>query len=385
MNNKIKCPSCGFELAVDEVLEHQAEEKIKKEYEDRDNRRKVEYRKLLEDEKEKIAKEFELKGKKESEAELKVLREDNDKKNKENFDLKKKEVELLRKEKEMKEREETLRLEIEKEFLNKNDEREREIRRQEVEKNELKNKELEKKLDDQKKLLDVMQRKAEQGSIQMQGEIQELALEDFLKTQFPFDIINEVTKGTKGADALQTVINSLQQNCGKIIYESKRTKKFSDEWVDKLKTDQKTQLAEIAVIVTESMPKDMERFGLKNGVWICTFQEIKSLSFVLREMLIKTQSIRVAQENKGDKMELLYNFLVSTEFRQQVEAIVDGFTQLKSDIDTEKRAMQKIWKEREKQIEKVMCNTIDMYGSIRGIAGNAIGTIQALELPAPKG
>jgi len=248
----------------------------------------------------------------------------------------------------------------------------------------MKNKELEKKLEDQKKLIDEMQRKAEQGSMQLQGEIQELALEDFLKAQFPFDIISEVPKGVRGADAIQSVINSLQQDCGKIIYESKRTKKFSDEWLEKLKNDQKNQQAEIAVIVTESMPKEMERFGQKNGVWICSFQEIKSLSFVLREMLIKTQSIRVAQENKGDKMEMLYIFLTSTEFRQQVEAIVDGFSQLKSDIDSEKRAMQKIWKEREKQIEKVMNNTIDMYGSIRGIAGNAIGTIQALELPAAK-
>lgn len=136
------------------------------------------------------------------------------------------------------------------------------------------------------------------------------------------------------------------------------------------------------MIVTETMPKEMDRFGQKNGVWICTYSEIKSLTYVLREMLIKTQSVQVAQINKGDKMELLYNFLTSTEFRQQVEAIVEGFSQLKTDIESEKRAMQKIWKEREKQIEKVMNNTIDMYASIKGIAGNAIGSIKALELPA---
>jgi hypothetical protein len=370
MINKIKCPNCGFEFDVDEVLGHQAEEKIRKELQ-----------KEFEADKNRIAIESELKGKEKAEAELMQLKEDIDKKSKENIELKKKEIEIMRKEKELKEKEEQIKIDIEKDFLIKASEREQEIRKQESEKNELKNKELIKQLDDQKKLVEEMRRKSEQGSMQMQGEIQELALEEFLRYQFPFDLINEVPKGVKGADCIQSVKNSLQQDCGKIIYESKRTKDFGKDWIDKLKDDQKNQQAEIAVIVTETMPKDMDRFGQKNGVWICNFQEIKSLSFVLREMLIKTQSVRVAQENKGDKMGLLYNFLTSLEFHQQVEAIVEGFTQLKTDIETEKRAMQRIWKEREKQIEKVINNTIDMYGSIKGIAGNAIESIKALELP----
>jgi hypothetical protein len=370
MNNQIKCPKCGHEFDVDRVLEHQTEERIKRELQSK-----------FEEEKNKVAEEYKLKGKEESETELKQLKEDFEKKSKENIELKKKELELLRKEKELKDKEEQIRIDVEKEFIDRSSERELEIRKQESEKNELKNKELIKQLDDQKKLIEEMRRKSEQGSIQMQGEIQELALEELLKNQFPFDIINEVPKGIKGADCIQLVRNSLQHDCGKIIYESKRTKDFGKDWIDKLKDDQKNQQAEIAVIVTETMPKDMDRFGQKNGVWICNFQEIKSLSFVLREMLIKTQSFRVAQENKGEKMGLLYNYLISLEFRQQVEAIVEGFTQLKTDIESEKRAMQRIWKEREKQIEKVINNTINMYGSIKGIAGSAIGTIKNLELP----
>jgi hypothetical protein len=370
MNNQIKCPKCGFEFDVDRELEHQTEEKIKKELQSK-----------FEEDKNKIAEEYKLKGKEEAETELKQLREDVEKKSKENIELKKKEIEILRKEKELKEKEEQLKIDIEKEFLSKAFEREQEIRKQESEKNELKNKELIKQLEDQKKLVEEMRRKSEQGSMQMQGEVQELALEELLRNQFPFDLINEVPKGIKGADCIQLVRNSFQQDCGKIIYESKRTKDFGKDWIDKLKDDQKNQQAEIAVIVTETMPKDMDRFGQKNGVWICNFQEIKSLSFVLREMLIKTQSVRVAQENKGEKMGLLYNYLTSLEFRQQVEAIVEGFTQLKTDIESEKRAMQRIWKEREKQIEKVINNTINMYGSIKGIAGTAIGTIKNLELP----
>lgn len=382
--NKIKCPNCGFEFDVDEVLEHQAEEKIKSFYESKNKKIEAEFRTKLLEATTRASKEAELKGKSEAEAELKLLREENEKKSRENLELKKKELELIKKEKDIKDREESLRIDIEKDLISKFNLKEEEIRKNESAKNELKNKELEKKLEDQKKLIDEMQRKAEQGSMQLQGEIQEIALEEYLKSNFPFDKISEVPKGVRGADAIHEVVNNLQQSCGKIIYESKRTKKFSDEWIDKLKSDQKNQQAEIAVIVSEVMPKDMDRFGLRNGVWVCTYQDIKGLSFVLREMLIKTQSLKISQVNKGDKMEMLYNYLISTEFRQQVEAIVEGFTTLKSDIETEKRAMQKIWKEREKQIEKVMINTVDMYGSIKGIAGNAIGTISTLELPAPK-
>ena len=189
-------------------------------------------------------------------------------------------------------------------------------------------------------------------------------------------------KGVKGADVIQTVINPLQQLCGKIIYESKRTKSFTDGWIEKLKEDQRNQQADLAIIVTETLPKDMDKFGRKNGVWICTFQEVKGVAFVLREMILKIQSVKSTEENKEGKMEVLYGYLTGDEFRQRIEAIVEGFSGLKTELDKEKRAMSKIWKGREKQIEKVTSNTIDMYASIKGIAGTAIQTVQALELGA---
>ncbi len=229
-----------------------------------------------------------------------------------------------------------------------------------------------------------MKRKAEQGSMQMQGEVLELALEDFLRNQYPFDIIEEVPKGTKGADVIQTVVNSLQQVCGKIIYESKRTKTFSETWIEKLKDDQREQGALISVIITEVLPKDIETFGRKDGVWICNFSNVKNLTFILREMIIREHSIRASEENKGDKMELLYKYLTSDEFGNRVEAIVESFSGLKSDIEKEKRSMNAIWKEREKKLEKVITNTIDMYGSIKGIGGNAIAPVQSLSLPEPE-
>jgi hypothetical protein len=226
-----------------------------------------------------------------------------------------------------------------------------------------------------------MKRKSEQGSMQMQGEVQELALEEALTNLFPFDDIQPVPKGIKAADVIQNVRNEFQKVCGSIVYESKRTKAFSDSWIEKLKDDIIDTGANISVIVTESLQKDMTRFGMKEGVWICTFQEIQCVAFVLREMLLKEHFALSSIKNTGDKKELLYQYLTNDNFRQRVEGIVEGFNSIKIQIDQEKRAMQRIWKEREKQIDKVITNTIDMYSSIRGIAGSAIGTVKALELP----
>lgn len=225
-----------------------------------------------------------------------------------------------------------------------------------------------------------MKRKQEQGSMQLQGEIQELAIEEYLTNQFPLDTIEEIKKGANGADCLQIVNTFESQNCGTIYYESKRTKNFSPAWIEKFKNDIREKKADIGVLVTEVLPSDMERMGLKDGVWICTFEEFKGLVTVLRQSIINLDIALQSQENKGDKMAMLYDFLTSTEFRMQIEGIVEGFSQMQDDLAKEKRAMQKIWSQREKQIDKVIANTVNMYGSIRGIAGNAIQTVKALEL-----
>jgi hypothetical protein len=227
-----------------------------------------------------------------------------------------------------------------------------------------------------------MKRKQEQGSMQLQGEVQELAIEEFLASQFPLDNIEEIKKGARGGDCLQTVNTRQLQNCGTIYYESKRTKDFQPKWIEKFKADIRDKGADIGVLVTEVMPSDLERMGMKDGIWICDYNEFKGLSAVLRQSIIQLSTALGSQENKGDKMNMLYDFLTGNTFRMQVEAIVEGFTQMKSDLESEKRSMQRIWKQRDKQIEKVITNTIDMYGSIKGIAGNAIQTVKALELGA---
>ena len=244
----------------------------------------------------------------------------------------------------------------------------------------MKFRELQKQLEDQKNLTEEMKRKQEQGSMQLQGEVQELAIEEWLATQFPLDSIDEVKKGARGADCIQVVNTRSRHNCGKIYYESKRTKDFHTSWIEKFKADMRERDADIGVLVTEVMPSGLDRMGMMEGVWVCTYQEFKGLSAVLRESIIQLSLAVATQENKGDKMGMLYDFLTSTTFRMQIEAIVEGFSQMKSDLESEKRSMQRIWKQRERQIEKVITNTIDMYGSIKGIAGNAIQSVKALEL-----
>jgi hypothetical protein len=407
--NQINCPNCGTAIDVNDILAHQLEEQIKQKYQaqlsvqrdefskkQRDllaDKEAFEAKKLRENElfQEKI--EAKIKQEKalieqklkqqlvlEQQDQFQLLQKELNEKSEQikELNLTKAEIEKLKREKsELKEAiEAESQLKLNQLIL----EEKEKIRKIEEDKNELRVKELLKQLEDQKKLTEEMKRKQEQGSMQLQGEVQELAIEEWLAAQFPLDTIDEIKKGARGGDCIQTVHTRQQQNCGTIYYESKRTKDFQPSWIEKFKADIREKSADIGVLVTDVLPSDMARMGLKDGIWICTFEEFKGLCTVLRETLIRLNTSLVSQENKGDKMHLLYDFLTSNTFRMQVEAIVEGFSQMKADLETEKRSMQRIWKQREKQIEKVIVNTIDMYGSVRGIAGNAVQAVKALEL-----
>ncbi len=406
---KITCPNCGTEIDVQDILAHQLKKDLQKKY----NAKLAEEKKKYEAEAEFLKREkeaFEKQKKKESElfnqrlnekikeererlsTDLKeklqeeqseqfaLLQKELNEKSKKIKELNKSKAEIEKLKREKDELKESIEAEAQKALNEKLLEEKEKIRKLEQSKNELTIKEFEKKLSDQKRLMEEMQRKYEQGSMQMQGEVQELAIEEWLATNFPLDVISEIKKGVRGADCLQTVNTRTKQNCGTIYYESKRTKDFQKSWIEKFKNDIREKNADIGVLVTDAMPADMERMGLKDGIWICTYEEFKGLCFVLRESITQLSNALVSQENKGDKMSMLYDFLTSNEFRLQIEAIVEGFTEMKEDLESEKRAMQRIWKTREKQIEKVVTNTINMYGSIKGIAGKAIGTVKALEL-----
>lgn len=413
--NHIKCPNCGNEFDVQEVLSADAEQKIRQEYEKQlqqsRNQVSLEKKKLEEDQKlfeEKRRKENELfqqrlqaeKQKLETEInqqlrksiaadfenQLRLLQQsakDNEEKLR---TARLKEMEYLQKEEALKMKEQEIELEAKRAMQKERERLSDEIRKMEAQKNEareheyhLKLKELEKQLDDQRKLADEMKRKAEQGSMQLQGEVQELLLEEILKDHFPFDGIGEVGKGVEGADCIQVVRNHLGHDCGKIIFESKRTKSFNNGWIEKLKADMRNKQADVAILVTQAYPKEMTCFGEKDGVWICSFSEVLALTNALRHTIIRIAETKKAEENKGEKMQMLYGYLTGIEFRQQIETIVEGFLSMKNSISKERIQMEKIWKEREKQLERVLLSTSGMYGSIKGIAGASIGNIPLLE------
>jgi hypothetical protein len=390
--NKITCPSCGHHFNAEEALSLHIEDKLRAEFNQKfkthkaklekdAEEREAEFKKQLSAEKLKQQAEVEKKVKEDFELRLKSMNEDLENKKKENRELKSKELELLKKEKELKDQKEEMEMNLKKQLFERTAEIEEAAKKKAEEESQMRLKEKDMQMQSMKDQIEIMKRKAEQGSMQLQGEVQELVLEELLRTTFPFDLIEEVGKGVKGADVIHTVRNNMGKECGRIVYESKRTKAFSDGWIDKIKNDLRGQNADLAVIVTETMPKELDRFGVKEGVWICTFQEIKSVSMILRDSLMKIHAVRISQENKGDKMQMLYDYLTGREFRQQMEAIVEGFTSMQEGLIKEKNVTQKLWKEREKQIEKVIQNTIDMYGSVRGIAGNAVGEIKQLESP----
>ncbi|CAN5774409.1 DUF2130 domain-containing protein [soil metagenome] len=381
MASEIKCPNCGHQFEPNDAIREEVEKELRvkvkewqlkkdEEFEQKlDLERKTFKAGMEENIRKSIAADFENR--------LNILQTSNSENEEKLKEARKKELDFLKKVQELKNKEEELELQIQKKLQQERTTITEQIRKQESEKNSLKEnehnmrvKELEKQLEDQKKLADEMKRKAEQGSMQLQGEVQELALEELLRVSFPFDVISEVGKGVRGADCIQTVRNNIGIECGKIIYESKRTENFTGDWIEKLKADMLSQKADIAVIVTKAMPKDMQQFGEKNGVYICSFNEVKSLANVLRNAILKISESRKNQDNKGDKMVALYDYLTGQEFVGNWNAIRTGFGQLRNLLQKEREDFEKNFKKKEKQIEMIIQNSLHISGSIEGIAGH---------------
>jgi len=398
MPTDIKCPNCGHHFPMEEAVSEEYKKALRdqmqaykkqkdselakkeSEYALLTAKKETEFAQKLQQEKLQLQQALETSLRKTivADFENKVqLLEQNNKDNEEKLKLaRQKELEFLQKEQSLKNKEAELEIYIQKKLQEERSKLSDELRKLEEQKTaardndyQLRLRELEKQLDDQKKLAEEMRRKAEQGSMQLQGEVQELALEAMLQAAFPFDLITEVGKGVKGADCIQTVRNNFGQECGKIIYESKRTNNFAADWIEKLKADMRSTGADIAVIVTQAMPKDMDGFGEKNGVWICRFTEARAMIALLRDSVIKVYSASKSQQNRGDKMHLLYDYLTGNEFAEQWKAVREGFMSMKLSIQRERDAMEKLWKAREKQLEKVLLNAAHIRGSIDGIAG----------------
>lgn len=426
MPTHIKCPSCTHAFDVEDVLSADVEQRLKGEYQKQQQQMQAQFQeqkaKLADEQRlfeEKKRKENELfqqklqqeKGRLETqmqadrkkmevemqqqirksvaadfENQLRILKESDKEKDEKLRTAQQKELDFMRKEKDLQNRENELELVLEKRLLQERNTLQDQIRKEEDqriaikdEEHRFKVKELEMQLNEQKRLIEEMKRRAEQGSMQLQGEVQELMLEEILQDHFPFDIIGEVGKGVEGADCIQTVRNRNGQDCGTIIFESKRTKTFNNAWIDKLKGDMRSQGADVAILVTQAYPKDFTCFGERDGIWICSFSEVLALTNALRHTIIRVAETTKAEENKGEKMQMLYAYLTGVEFRQAIETIVEGFLSLKNNISKERLQMEKIWKEREKQLEKVLLSTSGLYGSIKGIAGASIVSIPLLE------
>ncbi|MBS1927306.1 MAG: DUF2130 domain-containing protein [Chitinophagaceae bacterium] len=415
MANTISCPHCGHAFEVEKVLEKDIEQRLQKEYQERlqqslgkldSEKKKLENDMLLFEEKKKKENEIfaqklqQEKLKLESELQeqirktvsgdfenrIKLLQQANEE-NAEKLKLaRQKEFELLQKEQKMKMKEEEMALEMQRKIQQANEEISRQVREQESQKfaiqerkTQLEIKELQIQLEEQRKLAEEMKRRAEQSSMQRQGEAQELLLEEMLREYFPFDVISEVKKGAEGADCIQIIRNEFGIECGSIIYESKRTKGWNQAWVDKLKSDKRNRNADVAILVTQVFPKDMDKFGEREGVWVCSFEEVQGVALLLRQGVINLHGLRASNENKGDKMQMMYDYLTGNEFRGHVEAIAEGFFYMKDAISKERAQMEKNWKEREKQLEKVLLNTSGLFGSVKGIAGSGISDIPLLD------
>lgn len=409
----ITCPNCSTEIKLTESLaapliqatrqQYEAkleeqedavakrEEDIRKAKKDIDDAKarideqvseklKAERASIIEEEKEKaksaVASEIEEKARELSELQS-VLKERDEKLK----DAQRAQADLIRKQRELDDAKRELDLTVEKR-VQESVTKVREKAKAEVEEVlKLKVSEKEEQIASMQRQIEELKRKAEQGSQQLQGEVLELALEETLRSKFPFDSIEPVGKGEFGGDVLQRVASPAGAICGSILWETKRTKNWSDGWLAKLRNDQRTAKADLAIIISDALPKDIETFGPLDGVWVTGGQYYVPLAIALRQSLIEISNSKMAREGQESKMELVYDYLTGPRFRHRVEAIVEKFSDMQADLDRERKAMTRLWAKRESQIHGVIESTVGMYGDLQGIAGQAIQEIDGLELP----
>lgn len=446
----IKCPKCGNEIEISQIIAQDLEAEIQKRYEKKmqewrkdelervkiqSNKeanevfsKKIEQltkeleerekkileskafeRKLVKREEElktkelKLMKEYEVKEderKKQFESEKQIIEEKANKRAEESIrlemeDLKarlkerdeklekseRQELELRKIKRGLEEEKKNIELEMMRRLDQERQKIEEKVKRESEESHKLKDLEKDKQFEDMRIQIVELKRKAEQGSQKIQGEVMEIELGKILKDEFLFDEIEPVSSGIRGADIIQTVKTQSGRICGKILWESKRTKNWSDTWIQKLKDDQREAKADIAVIVSETLPKGFHHFRQIKDIWIADLPSTLSLALALRVMLIQVAKTQELQTGKEEKMEIVYNYLIGPEFRNRVQAIAEAFITMKNDLDTERRAIENIWAKREKQISRVVSNISGMRGDLEGIVGASLPSIKILKLP----
>ncbi len=367
------CPKCGTEIPVSTALKESIESRVNELYE---NRLKTEVEKKLEAEREKmrerVNEEFNSKyaeledrvGVKEKHLEEAQKRESEERKRR--IDLE----ETVREQKIVSERQ----LEEEKAKM-----QEKMRKEYDVEYN-LERRENQQKIEGLMKKVQELSQKLEQGSQQIQGEVLEEELEERVRGAFPSDSIHPIPQGTKGPDLIQTIRNQVGIESGRIAWEAKRTKEWNDEWIGKLKEDLVKHNSEVGIIVTKSLPKDVAAFGMRNGILITNFENAIPLAMIARANLMELARQKRLGENSDETRDILYNYLTSTQFRQRVEAVAEGIVRMRSDIETERRSMERQWSKRTKEIERTIGNFSGMFGDLQGIIGSSLPNVKYLSL-----
>lgn len=396
MSTTIKCSNCGHQLEITEALRSELEEKVLAETQQKHQDEMKEYQrkhdaliKQKEDEFLKEKEEMSEKAKEEAEKKIRVefgskltaVTIQAEEREKQNQDLQNQMTDLLKQLQIARDAEGKLKIEFQRKLLEEQDKLKADAKKEAQEELHLKIAEKDKKLSDAEKQIQELQRKIQQGSQQLQGEVMELELEEVLRNAFPFDEIKEVPKGIRGADVIQIVKTRAGVVCGTIVWESKNTRNWSQPWVQKLIEDQRTLKAELAVLVTSVLPEDIKTFGPLDNIWVSDMKYAVALGQVLRQQLLNVKSAYLANEGKATKAEVVYDYLISNEFKQRIEVWVEYFKERQEEINKEKGYYMKKWEKEEKNIMKVFKNTANIYGDLQGLIGTALPKVQYLELP----
>jgi hypothetical protein len=369
----IQCPNCGAEIPVSEVLRSQIRGELEKALQ-REHQTRLE--RAVSDAESRTREGLQA----QMEGEFKLLQEQLDLQRQKVQQAQAAELELRKEKAGLEQRTRELDLEVARRIDQEKAKLEMSIRQSLDEAQSLKLKEKEKQIADLRKALQDAKRRSELGSQELQGETLELDIQAALERQFPHDRIEPVPKGMRGADIIQAVRNPRGEECGAIVWETKHTKNWQPAWLQKLRDDQRTLSAAVSVLVSTVLPEDIQGFGRLDGVWVSDVKSCSALATVLREQIIQVAFAHGAAEGKNEKMDMLYRYLAGDPFRQKVQGIVEAFTALQEQLSRERRAMEKQWREREKQIERVITNTVGMYGEMSGILGGSLPRIPALEL-----
>jgi hypothetical protein len=370
----ISCPACGKKIPLTRALRAEIEESVEREM-------RAKYEERLEADLERAQKEAARKAEKKAAQELAALREQIKDQAKDLDAARRNELAMRKRERELERKQQDVELEIERRVAKDRARLVTETQERFAEEHRLKDAEKERQLTDMRRQIEDLKRKAEQGSQQLQGEVGEEELETLLRSNFPSDDIRAIVQGVRGADLHQIVIHSRHRKCGSILWECKNTRNWNDGWLAKLKHDQRALHADLAVLVSAVLPKGCTRFALIDGVLVTDFASAPCLAGVLRANLFELAQLRSAAMHKEEKLELLHRYLSGVEFRQRVEAVVEAFTAMRHDLDQERRAAERQWARRARQIDAVTLNVSGMYGDLQGMLP-ALPSIPLLELPA---